>query len=205
MLNMVFKPAHNLIFADDGLTFNGGPETIEPKLTLLQPSITPRLGCCYNKRKSGFITVFGSWLKPLKFLGMKYIHSSLLTRELLPNEKKAGGLLFNSSRNPKDFTMNKVDLVNRAVVYKSGADSTQNLSGKTLIVWFIPIYGGLIKAIVYDGKFNLDDVIQDFTFSFHRWSRTALTQELKRLNGEQVDVKMTVFNSASFGRSRVSP
>ena len=190
-------------YADDGIIY----DTPKPEELLNFPKAS---GISQNMAKSKWIKRDGVWLTSLKFLGKRYIPANLLTKEQLIFQKSQDGILCNSTRTEKNFVFDSYELVREAHQYdiQQSAVKTQGLvspcldrKGQSFKEWFETKYFGFVNSRIYNGTLNMDKIMQDFNYTFVKWSWSYLESQrplVRKINGEMTKVKLTTFNSSSF-------
>jgi hypothetical protein len=179
-------------YADDGILYNlrTCPEEI-----LIFP---PESGISVNWSKSGWIKRNGTWLRPLKFLGISYVPNELSGLNHLN-----GGHLRTSTRTPKDLVFHQYSLIkecvrydNSVIPYESGRESFED--------WFKTAYHGLIMSCLYRGSYELSTKSPDFRYSYRSRSWSDLENRLStqipyyRLDPEtSTPICINIFNSSS--------
>lgn len=98
----------NIFYADDGALYSD--KEFNPKEIL--GNINKQCGISVHPEgeKSSWVKYNGTWKKPLKFLGMKYIPNTL-------SENKVENELVNATKTPKPFTFERKELFNIVIEF----------------------------------------------------------------------------------------
>jgi hypothetical protein len=139
-----------VLYADDGLIFSS-------ENNIVPPVFTPESGIKLNLEKSYMIKRQGKWIKPLKFLGVTYEAGSYLSDSTV-----SGGQVRNSTRTPKPFILNQLDLFRNAGYYKT----YEGKETETYDHWFKTKLSGYLMSRLYNGTYKEDDVLQDFLLNY---------------------------------------
>lgn len=186
-------------YADDGLLYSSSG-VLNPDEILQFPKET---GIEVHRDKSAWIRKNGEWLRGLKFCGKIYEACS-------PSEEGdvcQGGTLSNATRSPRPYTFDKYDVIHAAASYDWWYDGKPGKYPYSFDEWFHTKYFGYVTSRIYNGTFDLTDIIQDFTYSFRTWSwsdlectrrRVFTDKDNYRLNGIKDTTTLTVFNSSSY-------
>jgi len=197
----------NLIqYADDGILY-GDSESIRSALNFPKAS-----GIEVNWEKSDWIKKV-DWLRPIKFLGKKFVPSSLVTLEMtqglpLPVPRAQDGLLMNATRTLKPFVFTDYGLILRADQYdKNRLPPEKKVSWEkrkecfSFEDWFKTKYFGFVTSRLYNGSMDLMDLQQDFEYTYvdNSWSYLENKRPyfLRRMNGESFSIPLDIFNSSS--------
>lgn len=187
-----------VLYADDGL--------IVSNLPILPPAFPLESGISLNLEKSNHVKRNGTWLKPLKFLGLTYTYNPNSPSDTLVNS----GTLRNSTRTPKDFELHHLDAFRKAGYYL-------NYSGQiseTFDHWLKTKIAGYLQSRLYQGSYETSDLLQEFAYNYipNSWAhleterRTAASKKgLTYLLNQDKDVPaFTIFNSSSYANQSLS-
>jgi hypothetical protein len=172
-----------LMYADDGLVFCDFNKLTEDQRWFLFESWPLPGGVKTNPSKTFKVRRSNVWFRPLKFLGLQ-----IWEGQLSANTRKGSRLvndkweLIDLLENPDDYEL--VDDWSRP---KGKVASLHNLLKSKAF--------GLIQARLYYGKWNLDELRQDFTYSFNKHSWAWFARNSKKLDYGH---GLNVFNSSSY-------
>lgn len=173
VLDRVFRDnPEAIMYADDGVIFD------YPDFTGLD---YPMNGIFINLEKSGWVKREGEWLKPLKFLGMKYDGRT--------NE------LWSETRKGKTIKI-PVDKLERVLDdYQAYRGINQRKETNIWLRTFFSRISGLIQAIHYNGTFNLESRWNDWEIQTSKGSWLDLPQAKYKFlrNG----VKPSLYNAST--------
>jgi len=171
-------------YADDSVGFSNRP--IEVK----EPT---HLGIKFNNQKSGYVQYDGVMIKPLRFLGLEFskdlfrAHTRKGSRlGIQPKDVLLGELFYELHDKCQALTVEEaLELINKA------SDSFKHYPEAELSFnkIFTSKLAGFIVSRLYAGKWNLDDLHQDFNMSFVKssWMGSKLCRH-----------ELDIFNSSSF-------
>jgi len=185
-------------YADDGILYNLKRSPAE-LLTFPVES-----GIKVNWQKSGGIRREGVWETGIKFIGLLYTPDNGTTKP-----HKVTGKMSNSTRTPRPFTFDSYSLIDAAVAHDKKVSPT-GTHKKSFIEGFKTKYYGFIMSRLYQGNLNIDDIQQDFTYHFKRWSWADLDRQLTNqtpyypVQDSQEIVKLNVFNSSYFAHKSLA-
>jgi hypothetical protein len=139
---------------------------------------------------------------------MTYLPSSLDSNPLTRDNKVDSGRLLNSTRTPKDFSLDKLEAFQKAGYYLN----YEGTPSETFDHWLNQAIAGYLLSRLYNGGYHEDNLIQDFTFQYIPRSWAALEVHRRRhssspsyiLNSEGSIPEFTVFNSSSFANQSLS-
>lgn len=185
-------------YADDGILYN---LSRSPSEILQFPGAS---GIRVNWAKSGWIRKDGEWLNSLKFLGLRWTsdHST-------PEPYVSSGKVSNATSTPRPFTFEHQSLIDDAILH----DKTVSPTGthpESFEAWFKTKYHGFIMSRLYHGSLNIEEIQQDFSYSFKRWSWADLDSRLPgpapyyRYDAKKSLVQLNVFNSSSFAHKSLA-
>lgn len=186
-----------VLYADDGVIISNS----DPVKTPFFPDET---GIRLNYDKSKTVKKDGVWLSPLKFLGLTYTYDPTSPTDVLVS----GGTLSTSTRTPKKFTLDHLDLMRSAGYYHNytgGLESTYDF-------WLQQKLAGYLQARLYAGGYDESTVLQDFIYNYKPFSWSDLErirqgtqgQGTYRLNSETNPPDLTIFNSSSYANQSLS-
>jgi hypothetical protein len=179
-------PERVIAYADDSVSFSPNPINHQP------PEDT---GIQINNNKSGYVKYNGKWEKPLKFLGLEFNGE-----EFKAHTRKGSRLQLTEPMKLLMEAMSKIDSnylnVEEALKYlkeREEENLNENYQGNksSWTEYFKNRITGFIQSRLYQGKWNLDNLEQDFHMTFV--NKSWLTTKLVKLNWE-----LDVFNSSSF-------
>lgn len=180
----LFNTSHSelLMYADDGLVFCEAEKLTEDQRWFLF-GWPQEGGVKVNESKTFKVKINDCWYRPLKFLGL----------ELFQNTLRA------NTRNGSKLIMDKWELVElledpekHELVMTDSWPKWRK--GKTIHNIISSTAFGLIQARLYYGKWNLDDLRQDFSYTFVKKSWAFFARNSKKLNYGKT---LNVFNSSS--------
>jgi len=192
----VQRPHESIVlYADDGLIFS--PYPIAPL------HFAGHTGITLNSTKSSDIKISKVWQHSLKFLGMTYTHSP----DSPVDQKVYDGTLVSSTRTPKNFALSKLEAFRSAGYYINYTGDPMT----TFDHWLHTKISGYLQSRLYLGKFNDEDVLQDFAYNYERHSWSYMENKRQRLNplhyrisSESVSPTYTIFNSSSYANQSLS-
>jgi hypothetical protein len=115
---------------------------------------------------------------------------------------KQRGTLKNATRDQKPYTFDQYDLITFVEAYDESPHDGKDGIGHRPKRMILNQYG-FVTSRVYQGRLNLTELQQDFTYHFVYWSWAALEEERRRtsrtyrLNGSNCPVTLSVLNSYS--------
>jgi len=201
--DLLLTPDSKIVqYADDGILYDF---TRAPLEILTFPA---QSGIEINIEKSHWVRRHGVWQRPLVFLGKKFDGRSR------NGVKYQGGVLSNNTRSPHPFIFSEYNLILQAASYDAATTPvkekikelkpSETADFLTFDDWFLTKYYGFISSRIYAGNLNLEDIQQDFSYHFVRWSWADLDRERRRVTRlygpptEEDSIDLTVFNSSSF-------
>lgn len=196
---LLLNPACKVVqYADDGILYD---LTQSPEEILTFP---PESGIKVNWAKSRWLRREGNWLAPLKFLGAEYRYSETLSE---PSKAlRQHGTLHNATRTPKDLRVDIYHILEDAHSYDEGKKVSPGTgkSSTSFEEWFKTKYHGFLMSRIYQGRLDITDAQQNFTYHYKSRSWAELNDlginftspEYK--DGEGNVIKVNVFNSSSF-------
>jgi len=171
-------------YADDSVGFSDHPIEIK------EPT---HLGIKFNQEKSGYVQYDKEMLKPLKFLGLEFskdlfrAHTRKGSRlGVLPKDVLLGELFYELHDKCQALTVEEaLKLIDEASDTFRSYPEPQLSFNKI----FTSKLAGFIVSRLYAGKWNLDDLHQDFNMSFVKssWMGSKLCRH-----------ELDIFNSSSF-------
>jgi hypothetical protein len=188
--NLASRSVEMLLYADDGILFSY-------ENTIQLPIIPAETGISFNHSKSGEIKTHNTWHTSLKFLGLTYKPGGK-TSDV--STSIHGGTLTTSTRTPKEFTLSKLN----AFIEAGYSPSYEGHISHTFDKWLETKISGYLQSRLYAGRYDAENLIQDFSFSYehHSWSSLEETRHSNPhpyiLNSSSDIPPLTVFNSSSF-------
>ena len=191
-------------YADDGILYN---LTCSPQEILHFP---PESGISVNWTKSRWLRRDGEWLAPLKFLGAEYRYVT----EGAENQKhiRQHGTLNNATRTPKELQVDIYHVLEDAWAHDKGKKVSPGTgkSSESFEEWFKTKYHGFLMSRIYQGKLDITDVQQNFTYHYKSRSWAELNNlginftSPEILDGEGREIHVNVFNSSSFAHHAIA-
>jgi hypothetical protein len=175
-------------YADDSVSFSDYPIEITP------PADT---GIVINTEKSGYVKYDNEWLRPLKFLGLEFNG-----KEFKANTRKGSTLKLSKKQQllmeACEATKDRMQFtsIEETIAYLKERRKTEDkflgpsgTLGHTWEEWFQSRIIGFIQSRLYNGKWDLDNLNQDFNLLYTKQS----------LCGRLVHkLELDVFNSTSY-------
>jgi len=156
-------------YADDPIFYSNKSFTIKDE---------PEHGIILNPTKSGWVKKDGKWLKPLKYLGLVYDP----IKDIIQAQTRNGSTL-ELTKEKRDLLLDHFEIPEDKDLDHPYFSWHRLLSNR---IW------GLLQSRMYQNKWNLDDLCQEFylTFEDHSWVAKA------KSNGKCP--RLTVFNASSY-------
>jgi len=138
----------------------------------------PEHGIVLNKSKSGWVKKGGKWLKPLKYLGLVYNPF----KDTI-NARTRNGASLELTKDKRDLLLDHFEIPMDKDLDHPYFSWHRLLSNRI---------AGLLQSRMYQNKWNLDDLCQEFylTFEDHSW----VSKAKERRNGPSLNV----FNASSY-------
>lgn len=190
--------AHFVGYADDGMAYD---YAYADTWDLFH--FSPASGIKLNRKKSKVVKQEGLWQCELKFCGQIFNPFPSNTTKSLTQ----GGELKNATRTSRPYTFEDYELIDRAAQYDWWYERKKGQYPYTVQDWFHSKYLGFVQSRIFAGELNLESIIQDFTYTFKKWSwsdlalkrqRPFLPLDQLRWNGVEDTTKLNIFNSSSY-------
>lgn len=160
VLNKFLRQEISLSYADDGLFFG------DKEFKIIQHK---KNGIILHPKKSQWVKFAGEWIRPMKFLGLKY----------------DGVVLESQTRTGKNL------ILSQDIQYLSSLITHIESFGKQGVSWSTIVKRGgnsgtfksqiakFIQSRLYNGQYNLENLNQDFELKFNRssWGNTKLNRQ----------------------------
>lgn len=171
-------PGQVIMYADDGVLYGDelDDKQIQDKLSNLNHGIS------INWSKSGWVKKNNEWVKPLKFLGLKY------DGKILESETRSGRNLELSERILKLASIIRTRDLELKLGYRKLHDDNSKLDNLVKSsIW------GLVQNRLYNGSYETGEIVQNFRLEGYKKGSWLSYREFMLHND-----KLTVFNSTSY-------
>jgi len=155
-------------YADDPIFYSNNPFIIKDE---------PEHGIVLNHNKSSWVKKNGKWLKPLKYLGLIY---NPFKDTLMAQTRK--GATLELTKDKRDILHDHFEIPMDKDIQHKYKNWHSLLSNR---IW------GLLQSRMYQNRWNLDSLDQEFylTFEDHSWVAKTKAKE---------DIPLNIFNASSY-------
>jgi hypothetical protein len=169
-LNPIINNRNIIQYADDGFIYGRGD--VESEFRKLLPTES---GIEINEEKSSWVKRNGVWLKPLQFLGLNFDGKTLKAR----------------TRNGADLILDhkKLEMIEEHLIEREGQSALKNRRGTWKEIFRSKLIG-FIQSRLYQNKWNLRELEQNFSYTFIHGSWAD--KEINKSRG------LNIYNSSSF-------